>query len=468
MTDAERAEWLACAESPLYFIDTYCQVYDATARTWRPFRLWPAQAPVVRTLQAHRLAVILKARQLGMSWLLLAWALWLMLFRPAATILLFSRRDDEAIQLLDVRLKGMHRRLPAWARAGELTDSKHEWTLSNGSTALAFPTTGGDSYTATFALVDEADLVPDLGRLLSAVKPTIDAGGQMVLLSRADKSRPESEFKQVYRAAKAGTNGWAPVFLPWHARPGRTPEWYAEIERDILSRTGSRDELHEQYPATDGQALAPRSLDKRLPAEWLERAREERAPVQPAGAPELPGLRLYAAAQPGATYVIGADPAEGNPTSDDSAATILGAVRGHQLEEVGRLRGKFEPATFASYLDQLGVYFNRAGLLVERNNHGHAVLLWLRDNSRLARLPGWDGKDGWLSNSKGKALMYATAAEAFRDGMTVLHSFDTYTQLASIDGGTLLAPPGASDDLADSYALALVGAATPRPEVRIR
>lgn len=35
-----------------------------------------------------------------------------------------------------------------------------------------------------------------------------------------------------------------------------------------------------------------------------------------------------------------------------------------------------------------------------------------------------------------------------------LHSFATYTQLASVDGSTLRAPAGQHDDRADAFALA--------------
>src|SRR5262245_34537515 len=116
-----------------------------------------------------------------------------MLFRPAAQGRLVSRRDDEATDLLAHRLRGMYDRLPDWLKVASFpVDNDHEWQLSNGSRVLAFPTTAGDSYTATLAIVDEADLVPDLDRLMRAVKPTIDGGGRMVLLSRADKSNPPS------------------------------------------------------------------------------------------------------------------------------------------------------------------------------------------------------------------------------------------------------------------------------------
>ena len=146
---------------------------------------------------------------------MLAFALWLMLFQPIATVLLFSRRDEEATDLLAVRLRGMYDRLPDWLKVqGFTTDNDHEWALSNGSRALAFPTTAGDSYTATLVVVDEADLCPDLDRQMRSVKPAIDAGGRMILLSRADKSKPESAFKRLYRAALQGPTDWVPVFLP--------------------------------------------------------------------------------------------------------------------------------------------------------------------------------------------------------------------------------------------------------------
>jgi hypothetical protein len=53
-------------------------------------------------------------------------------------------------------------------------------------------------------------------------------------------------------------------------------------------------------------------------------------------------------------------------------------------------------------------------------------------------------------------MMKPPKFEVFEEGDTILHSFDILTQLQSIDGSTLKAPEGEPDDLADSYALALV------------
>lgn len=449
-----RIEWLKCSRSPAYFIHQYCFIYNATEREWIPFRLWPAQVSTLRTILHSRLLLVLKARQLGLSWLVLCFALWEMLFRPEAAVLLFSRRDEEATELL-ARLEGIYERLPSWARARSiLKGNTHEWQLSNGSSAKAFPTTGGRSYTGSLVIVDEADFVPDLDGLLEAVKPTIDAGGRMIMVTTVDKDQPGSAFKEMYRGARKGLTEWTPIFLPWHARPGRTAEWYERQKADVLARSGSLDSLYQEYPATETEALQPRSLDKRILSAWIEQCYVEVEPLQDPAAPAIPGLTLYRKPVQGRAYVIGLDPAEGNPTSDDSAMTVLDVLSG---EEVAVLVGKFQPSVFAGYADVIGRYYNDAALMVERNNHGHAVLLWLEAYSELRRLKGPDDKPGWLSNALGKTLLYNEMADCFRDKATTLHSFETYTQLASIEGATLRAPEGFHDDRADSYALANVG-----------
>jgi hypothetical protein len=440
--------------------------------------------------------VILKARQLGMTWLAVGFALWLMLFRPAATALLFSKRDDEAVHLLRFRLRGMYERLPQWMRArSRMTDNDHELILSNDSAALAFPTTGGRSYTATMALVDEADHMGDLDRLLDAVKPTVDAGGWLILLSTANKGEPGSTFKRIYQAAQRGENGYTPVFLPWNARPDRTPEWYEGIRRDYRTRDGTPDALHGEYPATDVEALAARQSDRRFPAEWLRVVDDTRNKAgivaQPAehglgeeskeespktltqmAIPAPPVLQVFAPPVAGRSYVIGADPAEGNPQSDESAASVVDALTG---EQVAVLAGRLEPALFAAGLADTAWFYNGAAILVERNNHGHAVLLWLAEHrwdwmephpvSAVQPVPeyaraysllrGWDGRPGWLSTGRGKALAFDAAADAVREGLTRLRDRVTLEQMMAIRGASLSAPSGERDDRAVAHVLAL-------------
>jgi len=186
-----------------------------------------------------------------------------------------------------------------------------------------------------------------------------------------------------------------------------------------------------------------------------------------AKAPAVPGLRVYKLPKPNKAYVMGADTAEGNPASDDSTAGVLDAETGEQMAV---LVGKFEPAVHGMYIDQTGHFYNDAPVLVERNNHGHAVLLWLRQNSTLRRLKGADGKDGWQTNAQSKALLYANAVTAYRDSEGILHDRNTYRQLGSIVGATLSAPEGQPDDLAMADVLArqaIIQAVSREPEPQV-
>ena len=451
MEAAERREWLKASQSVAYFLDRYAQVFNPQGRAWVPFRLWPEQVRVADVLQAERQVVVLKARQLGMSWLCLGFGLWLMVFRPAATVLLFSRRDDEAIDLLDFRLKGMYERLPGWMQAREVVESSaHGWKLSSGSMAYAFPTTGGDSYTASLVIVDEADLIPNLSNLLGRVEPTISAGGRIVLLSRADKGQPASTFKRLYLAAKAGESPYRAVFLPWSARPERTAAWYEEQRRNILAADGSLDRLHEQYPASDGEALAARSLDKRVPGEWLIRCDRTNVSRETFVLnSSAPGLVVFR--RPTGLVVAGVDPAEGNPHSDESAAVWVEVETG---EMVAVLAGRFEPGAMAGYVDEVSVALGAEQVLVERNNHGHAVLAWLLEHGRVSVLRGRDGKPGFLTNAIGKVELWRHAAEVVRDEAPGIADTATLGQIASIEGGSLRAPVGLHDDRAMAWALA--------------
>lgn len=449
----QKAEWLACRGSFAYFVDQYCQIYDATKGDWIPFELWPDQVMVAEELVNNRLIVILKARQLGQTWLVLCYILWLMIFHPIVTILLFSRRETEAIYLLDKRLKGIYQRLPEWMMTRTIiSDSSHIWELSNGSVAYAFPTTSGDSYTASLAFVDEADLVPDLETLMLSVKPTIDGGGRMILLSRSDKETPNSAFKNLFKSAWTKANQWKGIFLPWFSRPERDQAWYEEQKNDFLSRTGSEDGLYEQYPATPEEALAPRSLSKRIPYQWLKRCY---IPLEGSkNTTPVPNFTIYREPEILHTYTISADPAEGNPTSDDSSAHVIDELT---LEEVGLLVGKLEPTTFAGYLLDLSEYFKGARIMVERNNHGHAIIATIKEREKEHLLMrGMDGKPGWPQTSKSKVMLYSEGATLFKDGVVTLHSSSTFYQLASIEGNTLKAPEGEFDDQAVSYMLGIV------------
>lgn len=466
LPDADR-EIIRSRVNAAYFVWHFAKVLDEQTGEKVPFRLWPAQVDVLKGLTAKRLVCLLKGRQIGMTTLVLVYLIWFALLRkPGSTILLFSKGQKEAKELIE-RIRWMILALPDWLQPRGFTkDSTEELALTNGSRFVSFASrsSGGDSYTASIVVVDEADLIPDLNRLLTGAKPTVSAGGQLILLSRVDKAVAESPFKQIYRAAVKGESGFWAKFLPWWAAPWRDRKWYEAERQEIVARTGSEDELWENHPETPEQALAPRQLDKRLPLPWLEQCYEWLPFLPQDELPDAPalgvaGLRVYKAPERGKRYVIGCDPAQGNPNSDNSVAIVC---EWESLEEVAVLCGKFEPATLTAYTAELSVWYHRAAVMVERNNHGFTVLNEFRNNyPRVDVLEGIDGKPGWLTTSRSKAQMYNAVAEAAQKRSFLVHDRDTFKELADLEASTLSAPKGLHDDRAIAFGLCVAAVANP-------
>ena len=221
------AELARCKTMPEYFIRRYAKIYDNDTRSWIPFELWDAQVPLVHAFAYEKRVVVLKARQLGITWLALAVILWDSLFNAIAETLCFSQGDKDAMALVgDQRLKGMIGQLPEWMTP-ELAirgNNEHEIRLLNGSGVQALPENrGGDSHTVTRVFIDEADLTDDLATLITRAEPTLGSRGQFIIIGRANKDKSNSYFKQLYKTGRtANDKGWKSYFLPWSAHPGRT------------------------------------------------------------------------------------------------------------------------------------------------------------------------------------------------------------------------------------------------------
>lgn len=459
-----------CAEDPLYWINTYARIYDNETKGWIPFSLWPAQEEAAMLAVNEQYVLSLKARQLGLTWLwALALSLWDMRFHPISEILLFSQGEVEALELLsEQRMRGMYNQMPEWMRLSMgSADSKSEFRLSNGSGARALPPTrGGDSRTVTHLVVDEADLIENFSDLLARAEPTVGRNGKIRIIGRAAKNKPNSPFKKMYKAAKAGEGKYKALFIPWYAHPERTQEWYEAQKVDIFSRDGSFDALFEQYPATDTEALQARSLDKRFAGEIIASVSREAKPIQFDAAPLLPGLRLYKGPEYGHAYGLGADPSGGKTDGDPAVACVVDAVT---LEQVAVLEVKAEPDVFGEYVADLAAFYNGATVLFELNNHGLAMQANLKKRGVALRSGinrrGDTGKPGWLTTNPSKHMLYDTVAHVFEDVMKeasqsgqpvlpVICDVKTAFEIAGLDINTLSAPEGEHDDHAMAFALA--------------
>lgn len=243
-----------------------------------PFDLYAYQRDRLDAWDGHQSNVILKARQLGMSW-----AMALYMLRRAAfdgwRIGYWSMNEDTSVYQLEGRVLRLHQSLPPEIRPRiRRRGTLLEFPDNGGGFIHVFPATqkAGTSYTFDLVVFDEFAMHGYGASNLGAVEPTISGGGQLIINSTADPGLgPNGAFYHVWTAAHdhqrtdvedrdedGGSVGVdlgaiVPVFLPWDIRPGRDAAWLADRRRRMAGLGEA--EFHAAYPSTPEEAFMGRS-----------------------------------------------------------------------------------------------------------------------------------------------------------------------------------------------------------------
>lgn len=169
-------------------------------------------------------------------------------------------------------------------------------------------------------------------------------------------------------------------------------------------------------------------------------------------------LKIWFDAVPGKDYIVAADPAGGGADGDYAALQIVELASGVQCAE---LQQRVRPLELARLAAALAREYSSPGhaalLVVERNNHGHAVLGHLDQTAHYAPVYEQNSSPGWLTSSASKPEIVAhmnsllvERPELFRS-KRLLEECRTFVNLP---GGRTGAAPGAHDDLVMAMAIA--------------
>jgi hypothetical protein len=290
-------------------------------------------------------------------------------------------------------------------------------------------------------------------RLVSDAKPTIDAGGQMIVFSTANGVG--GMFCSMWDKAVSKANGFVTLFLPWWARPDRGADF---IER-MRSESNDPKEVPENYPANPIEAFVS-SGRARFDNEWIKaQTANMRKPLSqiPTALIGLPGLRLYRGPTDGEKFLITADPAEGIDAGigdPDFCATHVLSLR--TFEQVAVLHGRWESDTYVEYLLKLAEFYGNPEIVVERNNHGHAMLALLKLKRYRKIANGHDRKPGWLTNEVTREPSIDSLAAHMRDFAVKIYDEATLGEMKRFHTnhrGITKAVQDAHDDLVMSLAI---------------
>lgn len=444
------------ADHCIAWIEAHCKVMSDTGQGPIPFLLYDHQKAFIRDFWHHRELIVLKARQIGMTETVAALSVYCIHQFAGWTIIILSQDLKTANEAM-AKCRVAYDYLPDDVRVPVVNRAiTSRITLVNRSRILVMPTTANSarSLNCQVLIIDEwARQAPHLqAQVYAAAAPAArSAGNRIVGMSTANGVG--NFFHTQWTKARAGDSQMAPIFLPWSVRPGRDAAWYAQA-------TSGMEEWQkaQELPGNEHEAFIL-SGRNRFDYDSLQ------AMVATAQAPLLTdwdgALEVWERPTEGGRYVMGVDTAEGLPKGDYSAAAVIDY---HTGLDVACLHGHMPPEQFAERLAAVGRWYNDAYMGVERNNHGHAVLLALTAIHQYPALyyhQEYDATEpvpraGWQTTPRSKPIMVDALAEVirsrrpYRNGRFVGEAL-TYVV---IDNGDTAASGDMHDDLVIAYALA--------------
>lgn len=476
--DEKLIELAACKADCAYFLNNYACISDPILGKI-PFKLWPVHLDILEIILSNKRIVILKARQVGVSWLMAGYALWRASFYDGANVLMLSKREDEARSLLDKSFY-IYQNLPLFLRKRLFKKNESVFLFSDAGTPgvassgiKAFPSTedAGRSEAASDVIADEWAFHPYADVNYGAYKPTIDAGGRLIGISTANGVG--NFFHRTYIGAKepaevwtprnpVGRNGFVPLFIPWFARPGRDNLWYSTQVQEFQE---SPHLLAQEYPGNDLDAFISSGntfFNKDRIHQWMMFCKP---PIDH----RLGGIvKIWRYPAYGEHYVMGADCAEGRGR-DLSGAAIY---HFRTMEHVADIHGDLQPDQFADLIYNLATEYNNAFINPERNSVGLGIILDLvkkyqyknilryhplqqdiRLAGRIEKSEDW----GWPTNKITRPVVLKDLGAAISAGTITSYDKSFWEECLTFvnDKGKVEAAQGCRDDRVFKHALAI-------------
>lgn len=261
LADLRENEIEYCRDHIVYFVEKYGHIEDRdSSEIIVRFELWEEQKKTLEAFLNNKWTIVLKARQLGISWLVLHYAVHKLVCYCGRSVIGMSKSETEAKELIR-RTVLILRHMRALVR--EATDrvgwdgAWFEWNALK--VTVHFPGKSDSvfqcfasgenatrSFTADLIIFDEWAFQQFDRSIWKAALPVVNRpnSGQVIGVSTIERG---SLFEELFTDPD---NGFYKVFIPWYADPRRNQEWY-----DKTLKLSGKAAMWAEYPATVEEAL---------------------------------------------------------------------------------------------------------------------------------------------------------------------------------------------------------------------
>ena len=436
-------------------------------------------------------AIILKARQQGISTYCAGRVFWKSYFSPYARSVVMAHDSATSDALFNMS-KNLIKNMEGELAPREERSNAKEIIISSpamDSDAVAsyrLYTAGspeaGRGTTPTIAHLSEVAFWQHDEKILAGLFQGISqaAGTEVILESTANGA--QGEFYRLWKGAVAGENEYLPIFLPWYLTPEYRREAPENMEltveeeklqekydldldqlywRRLKIAEGGKLKFQQEYPATADEAFIVSGsnvfnverLDALIPRPHLRRSEWDPASKMLDESREG-NLYIYDYPQWDEPYVIGADVSLG-VGQDYSAAVVMN----NKYQIVAHYRNnRIDPSQWGELLFYLGRYYNNAFLAVESNSMGIATLQKLDSmgyvnlyrQTKVANVSNEEGERlGFRTTSATKPAIIGNLKNLIENEEVMIPSPQVIQELkdyVATDTGKTEAAPGCYDD----------------------
>ena len=448
-------EVIKSGKDPEYFINNYCRI-SHPIEGLIPFRTYPYQDEMLKNFNDHRFNIVLKARQLGLSTIVAAYVVWMLLFHRDKNVLVMATKFATATNLVK-KVKNIMKNLPDWVRIAEIKiDNRSSFELSNGSQIKAASTSGdaGRSEALSLLVLDEAAHIDGLTELWTGLYPTLSTGGRCIALSTPNGVG--NWFHKTYVDAELEDNDFFPSNLPWDVHPERDKAWFQKETRN-MSRRQIAQELECNFNTSGETVIHPDDI------EYIKSTVQE--PKYRTGFDR--NYWIWEGFVQGEEYMLIADVARGDG-KDHSAFHVF---KISTMEQVAEYQGKPTLDMYANILCNVGKEYGNALLVVENIGIGISVLekLELLGYSNLyfsmkgthefveqqVAYTSENSVPGFSTTTKTRPLIVAKMEEFIRNKLVIVRSNRLCKEMETFiwHNGKAQSMRGYNDDLTMSLAI---------------
>ncbi|MFC1554635.1 hypothetical protein ACFL7D_08380 [candidate division KSB1 bacterium] len=222
MENEDLKQILKCSQDPIYFMRNFVKTqHREKGKT--SFPDYQYLNDLINVLINESRVVVLKSRQMMITWTAVAFSLWEAIFLGNKDIMFISKREDDAKEAIH-RLNYILDNLPDFMipRTGENSKYVVEFPGLR-SRLMALPTTPniGRTYSPTRIIWDEMASTPNDEDVFTALQPSLDGGGYFVGISTSQGSMT----KHAELFLNAESYGFKKLSIHYSLHPEKDENW---------------------------------------------------------------------------------------------------------------------------------------------------------------------------------------------------------------------------------------------------